>query len=749
MAQPFPQPAEHEPRPLDEAPMGVASAPQCYRQLFENAMGRRGDPPAAALVASYRFSANAEGVAAPTPATLLAQTFTLTDRQPVAFLCLVRGRSGGPVVRVLHRLMQYYELPGTGEAADFNDKVLGILGDIRPAQYPVVEVAANSFYLVGGNGVRVPTEITMLDHIEALEPARQDLPMGPFNAEMEGTELVKPRHIQVVPNKYAAILVHRDMVAPQIAYCELRGALEADDMLGPCADVLSWLRVACTARGGVGEQAERSAVLLTHPLLLLPEAVGEYVAHKVHSDLPAIRGLAAHNQPARGGDARGGDEMGRLLGAVRQMAETLGGNAALQPRPPREQKSVDEVYRETYGLLLRFGQVEQVDLLAPIWTRLANCAKGEQQSVLQQELTKVCLARGLAPELNCPVVTTALKQMVTTFNFAGHGNDDLTSGCQPFLIAYTGSGDYYRAQEAAAVAAQLDHGNANASLADIRELKNTEKLRMPRDLHQVGLTLQRFAVLAHTLFQGPGASHTLVQALWLLSNTFQAKLPLYVEKLREVQGTPTAEMYPAHILRYVQVNVQEYFQSVQLGGAVMGYAEDPPPVPQFHEMLMSLQRGSFHMSNAWLPMPPAYITAPANQSRGGGGARGGSTSGGASTVSGLTAPSSNSGMGPRTGGGEATQQTFVANPTQDPDFANLQLRPQMRELLRANPPPVNDAGSEFCVSWWGRGGCFSNCGRRATHRDFANPGERTRLLTHVRQHLLSPPATAGPGSTNT
>jgi hypothetical protein len=113
---------------------------------------------------------------------------------------------------------------------------------------------------------------------------------------------------------------------------------------------------------------------------------------------------------------------------VQQMAETLGGNAALQPRPAGrgEQKSVDEVYKETYGILLRFGQVDQVAHLAPIWSRLANCAKGEQQSVLQQELTKVCLARGLAPELYCPVVTTGVKQMVTTFQFAGHGGDDLT-----------------------------------------------------------------------------------------------------------------------------------------------------------------------------------------------------------------------------------------------------------------------------------------------------------------------------------
>jgi hypothetical protein len=333
--------------------------------------------------------------------------------------------------------------------------------------------------------------------------------------------------------------------------------------------------------------------------------------------------------------------------------------------------------------------------------------------------------------------------MVTSFNFAGHGSDDLSTGCQPFLIVYTGAGDYYRAQESAAVAAQLDQGSANASLADIRELKSSEKVKMPKDLHHVSLTLQRFAVLVHTLFQGPGNGHTLVQAVWLLANTFQAKLPLYVEKYRDVQGTHLAETYPAHVLRFVQVAVQEYLQAVQIGGADIG-GYGAPETPQFHELLTGLQRGSFHTSGAWLPMPPAYTTAPmANPSRTGGG-RGGSS--GSTTVSGLTAATTStpSTATTRGGGSDAslTAQTYVANPTADPDFTNLQLRPQMRELLRTNPPPLNNAGAEFCVSWWGRGGCFNNCSRRGTHQNFANSSERSRLLTHVRTHLVAPTTAA-------
>ena len=86
------------------------------------------------------------------------------------------------------------------------------------------------------------------------------------------------------------------------------------------------------------------------------------------------------------------------------------------------------------------------------------------------------------------------------------------------------------------------------------------------------------------------------------------------------------------------------------------------------------------------------------------------------------------------------------NTVRDAEFSALQLRPGMRVLLQANPPPRNNSGHEFCVSWWGRGGCYSNCSRVATHRPFANPDERTRLHAFVRNHLTvaaAPAASAG------
>ena len=568
----------------------------------------------------------------------------------------------------------------------------------------------------------------MPDHLDAAPPGNY---LGPYGADVPGTELVRPRMIQVIPVKYAALLVHRDGVSPAVAYQELRGAFEADDVVEACTDVLSWLRVACTARGGAGDLAGIPAVVQGFNLLLLPVAISDYVAEKVSSDLPGRQGgpnvvMAAQAAP---------HAMDPMVAAVQQLAENVGAGGG---RGTREPKGVMDAYRETYMVLQRYCQVSTVAELAPLWGRLARGSKGEQQSILQQELTRVCAGRGLTPDVYCPVVTTGLKQMVASINFAGHGPDDLTAGCQPFLVTYTGADDHYRAMDNAMVANQLDQGVANASLADIREIRDKEKVKLPRDLNQVSYTLQRYAVLVSTLFQGPGATNPFVTGMWMLANTFNERLPLYLGQHQALRGTLWYDIYPAHIIRHVQVNVYEYMQALQVSDGTSAV-----PLPSFQGLHQSLQRGSFHMSSEWLPLPASLTVEPTTMAAM---APAGAISiatrttraSTASVTSALTATT-----GGRTSAAGATalrEGAYVLNPARDAEFDALTLRPLMRELLRTHPPPANDAGQEFCVCWWGRGGCYTNCGRASTHRPFANPGERTRLLAHVRAHLTAAPA---------
>jgi hypothetical protein len=275
-------------------------------------------------------------------------------------LCLVRTQGTATEVRVLHRMMRFLELPDA-EGRAMVDMSMGLLGDIRAAQIPAVGIDNAQFSLIGNAGVRVPTAATMLDRVDAAPPG---LYLGPFStADTPGTEVVRPRITQVIPLKYAAALIHRDGVAPDMAaYQEIHDLLEADDMLQVCADVLTWLRVACTARGGAGELPPKPAVAQAFPILLLPAAVSEYVATKVEGDL---RGFQSDLRRAAGGT--GAEETPAVAALMRQLAEGIGAD-----RNTRCPKSVEEAYRQTYPVLLRFCHVDSVEALAPLWGRLAR-----------------------------------------------------------------------------------------------------------------------------------------------------------------------------------------------------------------------------------------------------------------------------------------------------------------------------------------------------------------------------------------
>ena len=194
----------------------------------------------------------------------------------------------------------------------------------------------------------------------------------------------------------------------------------------------------------------------------LPEVVYNYVNAKVTSDLPALRGPADPRFLAPATDS------GHLVDIVR----ALTGRSLVAAGDDRTPKGIADAYKETYSVLLHYNRVEDASEVAPVWKRLANAHKSEQQTILQQQFAKVCSNRGLATELYCPVVTTALKQMITSFNFAGASPDNLATGCNPFQVTYTGASDYYAAQAAVGVAHQLEQGTSNVNLADICHLRH-------------------------------------------------------------------------------------------------------------------------------------------------------------------------------------------------------------------------------------------------------------------------------------
>lgn len=326
--------------------------------------------------------------------------------------------------------------------------------------------------------------------------------------------------------------------------------------------------------------------------------------------------------------------------------------------------------------------------------------------------------------------------MITSFAFSGTGPNEHSGGCSPFLVTYTGARALQEAHDTAATTQQLEQGSQNASLADIKAIKEKERIKFPRDLHHVSITLQRYAVLVQCLFQGLGAPHPFVGTVWALAEEFRTKLPFLLELHSNIgREHPEAHLQlPSRVLRYVQIVAIEYLQ--RIASAVAGFA-DVDDVPRFRTLVQDLQWGTFHVSRNWISLPPAYASLafpPPALSSSNRRAPNGSVGNTTSTTSGST--SVNSGLSSLTSDPLVERQTRVLNPTQDAEFLSLELKPRLGDLLRLHRPPATADGGEHCVSWWAKGACFSQCSRRGTHKAFASPAERLRLLAHIKDHLV-------------
>ena len=206
--------------------------PRTYRELYASAANNPTPERTARYLAGYRFTDPGAG-GVPTPAVLRDQTISLSDRQPVAFLALVMGQDGGYEIVILHRLIRYMDLPGD-DPSGYHDRLLGLVGDILPHQYPTVEIPATAFHLVG-TAVRVPTVGAMAALVPAW--AEEDQTLGPYTEQDPETEVVRPRNIQLVPGRYASLLVHRRRVHPKQAYMEIVGEIQTRGELEACQDV--------------------------------------------------------------------------------------------------------------------------------------------------------------------------------------------------------------------------------------------------------------------------------------------------------------------------------------------------------------------------------------------------------------------------------------------------------------------------------------------------------------------------------
>jgi hypothetical protein len=185
--------------------------------------------------------------------------------------------------------------------------------------------------------------------------------------------------------------------------------------------------------------------------------------------------------------------------------------------------------------------------------------------------------------------------MVTGFQFPGHSADDLSTGYQPFLVvlAYARKAHHLQMTAASAVADQLAQGDTNASLSEIRSIREEgEKIKFPLNATEVCVTLFRYAVLCETLFQGAGDKHPFVESIWRVASGLKDMEPVVTDKYNDLASVRPGitSVYYARIVRVVQVCAHEYLHGVSTNetDSIAGVE-----VPDFRSMLQELIRGTF------------------------------------------------------------------------------------------------------------------------------------------------------------
>lgn len=127
--------------------------PRTYRECwFADASNNPTPARVEGYLAGYRFAGDGD---IPTPAQLRDQTVTLSDRRNMAFLCLAAGPDGTAEVVVLHQVLRFLDEP-RDDPTGFNDRVLGLLGDILPHRYPTVELPTTTLLHLVGGPTRIP-----------------------------------------------------------------------------------------------------------------------------------------------------------------------------------------------------------------------------------------------------------------------------------------------------------------------------------------------------------------------------------------------------------------------------------------------------------------------------------------------------------------------------------------------------------------------------------------------------------------
>jgi len=578
--------------------------------------------------------------------------------------------------------------------------------------------------------VQAYTAEYILTHLEDLNPQLPIFP--PLLPNDPNSVAIRTRRCMYLPAAYVPLLLNTSGYTARQAWEILYPAIVLRQELITCQPLLSWLQAASMGTAALNVKVLGDpAVSLP---LCAPPADDILLGHRLNILHLLLPGITA---PAQS-----------LEAALSQMATALL-TQTNDNRLVRDQKAAEDLapklpskrFTVTLPVLLELLQTPDERNLPDIWHKWANCTKKQDFQVLRDCLEAFARSpQAFSPTV--PIISAKLVQELLNFNFLGESADDIKTGFHPFIIAEGNAEHRQRNREVAHLYGFLQQGDTSISLADLESLQSKELRSIPLTYWELEKSLGGFGNLVAVVLGTAHPLYTAYKEMWVLVNSgLRDDLHAVLEHKFSIK--------PVHILRSIHLQFYSWFNHRR--------HRLPPPLVDLKSIITQIIMGIYvipHLPPSLYQLAhpkrpqPSSDSVPGLVSTGSASQSSGSSISDASSMSGLTTPSQAGTQPPPTGRG-----AFILNLTRDESLIALD-RPQtkLKDILGTAPPPKMTDGSEMCLSYHLRGGCWSNCKRAANHAASLSANDIQRLKQYLTRRfatLTPPPTVSGAPQGNT
>jgi len=586
--------------------------------------------------------------------------------------------------------------------ANWENSLLAFTGDARRTQTPHVVKIPENFLDVDKKPLRVPLWATAVAWSSTEAANDHFLPEVPEGAPDNEFATVLLRKAMWVPPGLAGVFMDK-AVLPSKAIPAVAAAIAANDEGADADDYdafLWWLTAAAMESG---------ANRLARQALTGPGGNAKFtdtIEGQVKRDL---RGWGRSTTQVPGGTQfTTPQSQAQFIADFLQQHSTLQQAQGPPVDPTPKTKLPSDRWPVQLDRILRLTGCATEASLPAVWHDMAQVTHRDVRGVVEQ----ICQKVATTTKLWCPVITANLSRKIANVEFAMGDTENLDGGLHPFAVTY---------RDKASVAAQMQlnqvHDQVNqgvmAGLADIQAMHRADKAFLPLTNIQCNRTLQAFGLI-------------LAVVCGTTSVVYKDYRKYFIDDWSAVeeslQNQAAADPWAfAKYLRWIQLEIAAYWEAADNHGDYSSTAD-----------FAALHKAIKRRNNNWIPeLPPQYLPKSS-------GTPTGATPAAAGTGGGAPAP-------------PTSARKYVKNPK--PVEALVAVGTKLGRITGAlkkanftfDQVPTHTNGTQPCLSWHLKGGCYNDCTRTAQHVSLSK-SEEGRLLAFFKQCVDATPTAASDGA---